>query len=176
MGCALKSLGSPSGYPNGMVNREIYTGTKLSMGRGSWAAASDVILNDVNSPVNIGLKSSWNSSSRELTVDAELYYTADATGPHLLNIAFLESGVIGNQSGGGATYEHNHILRDFLSGQWGTEVTTTSKESNFKKTYKYTVSGDYNIENCNIAAFVTQADHKKIFTGVEIKAKDGSTE
>ena len=62
-----------------------------------------------------------------------------------------------------------------LSRQWGTEVTTTSKESSFKKTYKYTVSGDYVIENCNVAAFVTQADHKKIFTGVEIEAKDGST-
>ena len=174
-GDAILSLGNVSGFPAGMVNREEYTGGKLSMGRGSWPAAADVILNDGNSPVNIGIKSSWSSSSNEVTVEVELYYTADATGSHLLNVAFLESGVIGYQSGGGANYEHNHILRDLLSGQWGEEITSTNKDDSFKKTYTYAVDSSWDINNCTIAAFVTQSDHEKIFTGVEIDAKDGST-
>lgn len=177
-GAALKTLSQLTGFPSGMVNREIYGGgSTLAMSRSDWSSAADVILNDGNSPVNIGMKSSWNSSSRELTVDVELYYTADGGGTHLLNIVFLESGVLGYQAGAANSpnYEHNHILRDMLTDQWGEEITATSKDDSFTKTYKYTVDNAWVIENCQIAAFVTQSDHKKIFTGVEIEAKDDST-
>lgn len=174
-GDGIVGLGQPSGYPNGMVNRELYTGTKLSMGRGSWASAADVILNDGNSPVNIGMKSTWNSNSRELTIDVELFYTA-TTGPQLLNIVFLESKVLGYQSGAANSpnYEHNHILRDMITGQWGEEITSTNKDDSFKKTYTYIVDNTWIIENCDLAAFITQADHEKIFTGVGMKAKNGA--
>ncbi|MFC2111366.1 Omp28-related outer membrane protein, partial [Bacteroidota bacterium] len=175
-GDGILNLGNPSGFPNGMVNREQYTGSNLSMGRGDWAGAADVILNDGNSPVNIGMKSTWDAGTRKLTIDVELYYTAAGSGSHLLNIVFLESGVIGNQSGGGANYEHNHILRDMITGlQWGEAITDTKSGASFKKTYTYTVDNSWVIGNCHIAAFVTQSDHKKIFTGVEIKAQNGTT-
>ncbi|MCF8295915.1 MAG: Omp28-related outer membrane protein [Saprospiraceae bacterium] len=175
-GMAIHDLGAQGGKPMGMVNRELYSGnTTLSMGRGDWAGAADVILNDGNSPVNIGMKSS--ASGNELTIDVELYYTADATGPQLLNVVFLESGVLGYQSNGpnSPNYEHNHILRDLLTGQWGIDITSTKEGDSFTKTFTYTVDPSWVLENCQIAAFVTQSDHKKIFTGVEIEAKNGST-
>ena len=134
-----------TGYPAGQVNRQVFTGSEMTpgkpaMGRGSWTAATYNVLNDPNgSPVNVAVRNTYEASTKTVTVEVELYYT-EATGENsLLNVVLLENGVIGWQTGGSENYEHNKILRDMLTGQWGEVITETTKGSYVKKTYEYTV-------------------------------------
>jgi hypothetical protein len=144
---------------------------KIAMSRGGWkAAAQDSILNGSISPVNIGMKTKWSNSSRELEITVELYFTDDVTDNPKLNVAFLESHVWGPQTGGTpdrANNEHNHILRDLVTGQWGEEIASKTKGSVVTKTYKYTVDEKFVNENCDVAVYVTHNNNFNTYTGIE---------
>jgi len=189
-----------SAYPCGTMNRVIWPGAyneapffpsnppdNLVIRRPGWwdtsypgqTAGEDIILNGGNAIVNIGASSSYNSSTNEVNVYVELYYTAGDTVSNLLNVAILQNGVVGYQSGGGSSYTHDHIFRDFLTGQWGDPVTNTSAGTLFTNTYTYTVPADYNgiasdISNMDIAVYVTQSDYRIAHTGVAFAADGGS--
>ncbi len=177
----LVSLAGVGGFPAGSVNRMVFPGAANSapytpqkagvtaLSRGGWArAAADSVLNGSISPVNIGAKTKWLNSNRELTVDMELYFTSAISGAVKLNVVLLESHVWGPQSGAPDTknYEHNFILRHMLTGQWGDQITTTSQASSVAKNYKYTVPANVKIENCDIALFVTSSTNQYIYTGI----------
>ncbi|MBK7172973.1 MAG: Omp28-related outer membrane protein [Bacteroidales bacterium] len=124
-GDALAGQTGLTGYPSGTVNRHVFAGsTSTALNRGSWSASADQIMAMV-SPVNIGIESSFNEATRELTVNVELYYTASSTvSSNFINVALLQDSLIGPQTGGGMgnNYIHMHMLRYFLTGQWGDEV------------------------------------------------------
>jgi hypothetical protein len=189
-GQALIDQSAVTGYPAGTVNRHKFTGGSynvqnngLAMGRSGWTAACNAIMLE-NAPVNIGAKSTYDAATRKLTIKVDLYYTAAETVQNNINIAFLQSGMVAKQSGGGDNYVHNHVLRTFITGQWGDPVpaASTAKDSKFSKTYTYTVPADFNgavippgggvvdIDKCDIAIFVTR-DRVEILNGLEIKAK-----
>jgi hypothetical protein len=179
-GDALAGQTGLTGYPSGTVNRHVFTGTTTALGRGDWTANSEVILQQP-SPVNVGVETSFNSTSRELTVHVELYYTASSATPsNYINVALIQNHVFGPQTNGGAgnNYEHMEMLRYFITGQWGDEVTTTTQGSLVEKTYVYTIPAGYNsvpcvVENCEIAVYVAQG-HQEILTGDVVPAIDGT--
>ena len=108
-------------------------------------------------------------------MNVELYYTATETQNNKLNVVFLESGVVGYQSGGGSNYVHNHIMRNLLTGQWGETIMTTTQGTLVTRSYSYIVPVTYNIDNCDITIFVTQNDNKNTHTGITFPAKNGTT-
>jgi hypothetical protein len=182
-GDALIAQSAVAGYPAGTVNRIQYgQGQKggLAMSRGSWSAASNEIMSQ-ESPVNIGAKATFDEATRELTVMVDLYYTADGNGANKINVALLQSGMIAKQSGGTSDYEHKHVLRDMVTGQWGEEVpsTSTTPESKFSATYTYFVPENFNgadippgggvadINNMNLVVFVAEGN-ENIYTGIEV--------
>lgn len=177
----LVAFAGVGGFPAGSINRMVFPGAAnqppytpqkagvTALSRGGWAAAAaDSILNGSISPVNIGAKTAWNNATRELSVDMELYFTSAIEGAVKLNLVLLESHVWGPQSGATdpAKYEHNHILRDMITGQWGEQVTKTGQGASYEKNYKYTVPENFNIENCDIAIFVTSSTNQYIYTGI----------
>jgi len=195
-GDAIDNFAGVSAYPSGTMNRVVWPGAynippyypqnppnNLAIRRpGWWDAAypttgtgANIILQGGNTPVNIGAETTWNAITRELIVNVELYYTTTETQNNKLNVAFLESGVIGYQSGGGNNYVHNHILRNLLTGQWGEVISTTTQGTLVTRTYSYIVPTTYNIDNCDITIFVTQNDNKTTHTGVTFVAKNGTT-
>lgn len=179
-GTAVNNGFGVTGYPSGMVNR-YNGGAGLVAGRGSWSGYSDQI-KSLPSPVNVGMVSRFDSDSRELTVDVELFYTSDAPeANNFVSVVLLENGVIGYQAnydlpaGGVNNYEHNHILRDKLhSYTYGDTIYTTTAGTYEKRTYTYTVPQSFKIENCDVAAFVS-ATRENIYQGVYVKADGGST-
>lgn len=181
-GEALDSQAQVSGYPAGTVNRHIFNdidASKTSMSRGSWAYAASQVF-PLQSPVNVGFESTFDSATRELTVNVEVYYTKDSPkSTNYLNVVFLENHVIGYQSdyGNGTTntYDHKHILREMITGQWGDQISTTTKGSLVSKTYKYTVPVDFVIENCDVAVYLAES-HQEIYTGVMDKAINGKND
>jgi hypothetical protein len=135
-----------------------------------------------DSPVNVGASTSYNEATRELTVNVELYYTGNSPeSSNFIQVALLQSGVLGPQTNGGMgnNYVHNHMLRYLITDQWGDEVTTTTQNTLVERTYTYTIPADYNgvpciVEDCQVAVYVTE-DHQEICSGVEVQAIDGTT-
>lgn len=169
------------GYPAGTVNRHIFAGLSegggTTMGRGKWASAVPQIL-PLISPLNVGINTSFNSGNRELTITVELYYTGNSNTPvNYINVALLESHIIGPQNISGTmnySYDHKYMLRTFVTGQWGDTVSHTSYGSFISRTYTYTVPSGYNIDNCDVAAYVAEG-HEEIITGTQVKANGGNT-
>ncbi len=198
-GAAIDSMAGGNSYPSGTMNRIVWPGTysqppyfpqnppdNLVIRRlGWWDAAypttgtgAAIILNGGNTPVNIGAASVWDDITRELLVTVELYYTSSDTIANKLNVALLENNIIGTQStptGYDSAYVHNHMLRHFLTGQWGDTVSTTLQGTLVSRTYSYIVPLNFNIDNCDIVAYVTQENNKHTHTSNIIAAKNGTT-
>ncbi len=180
-GDALAGQTGLTGYPSGTVNRHVFPGnTTTALGRGSWGAAADQILAEA-SPVNVGIESSFDAATRLLTVNVELYYTANsATTSNFIDVALLQDSVLGPQTNGGAGnfYVHMHMLRYLITGQWGDVVNTTTQGTLVTRTYTYTVPDGYNnipcvMEHCHVAVYVTQT-HQEVLSGDVVDAIGGT--
>lgn len=196
-GPALDAFAGVAAYPSGTMNRVVWPGAynippyypqnppnNLAIRRPGWwdvaypgqGCGEYIILNGGLSPVNIGCSSMWNDLSRLLTITVELYYTSDdSVAENKLNVVLTENNVIGYQSGGSANYNHMHILREMITGQWGESVSPTTTGTLITRTFSYAVPATIVIENCDISVFVTRDNNKHTHTGIVIPAKDGST-
>jgi thiol-disulfide isomerase/thioredoxin len=184
-GDAIAAQSGLDGYPSGQVNRHYFPDLASTngpaMSRSAWGTAAGRMFAE-DSPVNVGASTSYNSATRELTVNVELYYTADSPeATNFINVALLQSNILGPQSGGnmGNNYSHNHMLRDLITGQWGEEITTTSQGTFVEKTYTYTIPENFIdvecvVEDCEIAVFVAETQ-QEIYSGVVVPAIDGTT-
>lgn len=170
-GPALASEASVNGFPMASVNRHLFAGITsggTAMSRGDWPAAADIILEEA-SYVNVGFETIYDEGTRELTVNVELYYVEDApfmVDENFINLVLTENLVYGYQANGGTNYEHNHILRHMITGQWGDEVNDFSQGTLVERTYTYTVPEDWNADNCEITCFVAEGRSEIITGGV----------
>jgi thiol-disulfide isomerase/thioredoxin len=188
-GKALNDQSQVAGYPAGTVNRHKFEGganqppytpqmaNGLALSRGGWQAAGELIMT-MASPVNLGMKTSWDEGSRTLTIKTETYYTATEGEENNLNIAILENGVSSTQVDYGlpSPYKHtnyiqNNVLRHLVTGQWGEKIAATSATNRTKNEHKWVVPANINIDNVYVAAFVTQG-RKEILNGMKVKAKN----
>jgi len=96
-GTAIDAFFTVGGYPAGTVNRHTVNGED-DLDRGQWEGVSNDIL-AMPSPVNVGVESSFNDATRELTVHVVAYYTAaSATGVDHLSVLVKENDIIGYQA------------------------------------------------------------------------------
>lgn len=184
-GDAIAGQSGLTGYPAGTVNRHLFAGMSqgsgTAMNRGNWSNAAGIIFQQ-NSPVNVGFESIYDSTTRNLTVNVQIYYTANSPqNTNYINVALLQNNILGPQTGGnmGNNYNHKHMLRHLLTGQWGDTVTTTAQGTMVSRTYTYTVPENYNSipvvpNNCDIAVFVTES-HQEVYTGKVAPMRGGTT-
>ena len=184
-GSAIAGQSNLSGYPAGTVNRHQFSmsqGGGTAMSRGDWTSAANQIL-ATPSPVNIGVQANVDMSSGELRVDVEMYYTgwgAAAPFSNNLHVAVLQNNIEGPQSGASANptavlpngnYNHQHMLRHLLTGQWGEQINTISAGTLVQRTYTWTLPADINDvivdpTNLTVAAFVSEGN-QEIYTGAQ---------
>lgn len=182
-GSAIASQTGLDGYPAGTVNRHIFTGGKTALGRNNFASASNQILGQA-SPVNIAARGTINFETRELNLTVQLYYTANsAASTNMLNVAILQDNILGPQGGMsanpsqvvGSQYNHQHMLRHLITGQWGEQIATTTAGTLVEKTFTYTIPQQFGIsgqqvdavlEDLSIAVFVAEG-HQEILSGVK---------
>ncbi len=161
------------GYPAGTVNRHLFPGYSQGSGtaqsRGTWVTTSNMIMAEP-SYLNIELEATIVTSTRQLVVYVEVYYTGDSPEEsNFLSIAILQNDIIGPQSGGGSNYNHKHMLRHLVTGQWGVEITETTTGSLYTNTFTYEMPDDYNdvdlvLEDLDIVGFVAES-HQEIISG-----------
>lgn len=187
-GAALNNQAHISGYPAGTVNRHVFSGSSTELNRGQWASAANQIRGQ-QSPVNIAARATVDYNTRVMTIDVEIYYTANSSSNvNYLNIALLQDNILGQQSNygnynsdyiEGNQYRHMHMLRDLITGQWGEAIETTSAGSFVHKTYTYNVpasiqNAEYNtshsfpveIEDISLICFVCEG-HQEILSACE---------
>jgi hypothetical protein len=184
-GSAIDGQSGLTGYPAGTVNRENFVAQGWSMGsgtamsRGDWNAAAAVVLAE-GSPVNIAAEATVDVQTREISVLVEVYYTnLTVTGTmDNLNVAILQNEVKGPQVGASSfypemidangDYNHNHMLRHLMTGQWGEELAVADGPF-FSRTYTYTLPASINaidleLGNLEVIAFIAD-DNQYIMTG-----------
>lgn len=147
--------------PTAVINRRHTTDN-----RDSWGS---LIYEELTRKVDINVEFSteYDEETRELTVTAACFGNVSAEG--FLQVWLTESNITAMQIDEGETrkdYIHNHVLRAAINGNDGEEVAITATPT--EKTYTYTIPQEYDVENCQIVAFVyngsgvLQAKQKKI--------------
>jgi hypothetical protein len=169
-----------SGYPAATVNRHVFPGLEQSVpgataiGRSNWAEAIGEILPQA-APVNIAAEATLNISTRQLELYIEYYYTGNVSvNTNRLHVAILQNNVLAPQHGGnaGGYYEHQHLFREFLTGQGGHIVTTTSAGTFGSLTYNINLPDYYrdvwmDPVNIELAVFISK-NEQEILNGVKV--------
>jgi len=185
-GTSLANQAGVTGYPAGTVNRHVFSGGATSMSRSAWSSSATQMMSQ-SSPVNVGIQASVNMSTRVLSVDVEVYYTGNQTvSSNKLNIAVLQENVPGPQSGGttynpsailpDGRYNHKHMLRHLMTGQYGVPITNISQGSLYSNNFTwnvpnklsgYNLSPEIDLTNLTIVAFVSEGN-QEILSGTEV--------
>ncbi|MEX1001082.1 MAG: Omp28-related outer membrane protein [Crocinitomicaceae bacterium] len=183
-GADLATLSDLTGYPAGSINRRIFPSYSMASGsamsRGDWVTAGNVILSE-SAYVNVAGEATLDVQTRELTVTVEYYYTGNSpVSTNKLNIALLQNNVEGPQTGASdfypsnilpnGNYNHQHMLRHFLTGQWGVDITTTTSGSTAQVVETYTIPADlngveYNLGNLEIVAYIAEGQEEIVNAG-----------
>lgn len=169
-GDANASQFSISGYPSSTLNRRTIGGSQTYHPAGTNDADKVPAVIAETSEVNVWIGSSIDVNTRELTVDVEYYYTADApNATNYLTVGILQNHVEGPQTGGSTynpsavlpngNYDHMHMFRGFLSAVWGDAINTTTSGTFGTESYTYTLPAaingvDVDLANIEIFAFV----------------------
>ena len=177
-GTAIDANFTISGYPAGVINRLTFGGLD-DLGRGAWEGAVNDVL-AMSSNVNLGVSSSFDDGSRDLTVTVELYYTGDSPDPasDYISVFLKESHLDGPQvdyaNGNHANYDHTNVLRAYLTDVWGDEQTSTAAGTSVIRTYTYNVPIGFDIANCEVVAFVSEFK-TAVYQVREVVADGGNT-
>lgn len=169
-----------TGYPFATVNRQVFSGLEqgayqtTAMSRSNWPIAVEEVLAQ-DSPVNIAAQANIDIANRTLEVYIEYYYTSDAPGEeNLLNVAIVQNNILGPQHGGaqGNFYNHQRVVRDFVTGQWGHIITNNEAGTFGSLSYQLDLPVDYrdvlaDLFNIEIVVFIAE-NEQNIFTGTSI--------
>ena len=184
-GSALASQTGLTGYPAGTVNRHVFSqySSVTDLNRGYWATAANEMMG-MASPVNIAAEGTLDWTTRTLNIRVQLYYTSSQNvASNALNVAILQDNVLGSQSGMssnpdqivGNQYNHMHMLRHLITGQWGETISTITPGTLVEKNYEYVIPEqlgspnaiDAVLEDLQFVAFVCEG-HQEILTGVHV--------
>ena len=173
-GSAIANQSGLTGYPAATVNRHLFPGwsqgSGTAMSRNHWQAAADQIL-ATPSYLNVGATATLVTSTRQLVVYVEVYYTGDSPQEtNLLNVAVMQNNIYGYQAGGGSNYRHMHMLRHLLTGQWGVVIPETTEGTLYSGYFAYELPEairdvDLVIEDLDIGVFVTES-HQEVISGI----------
>ncbi|MDR2971302.1 MAG: Omp28-related outer membrane protein [Bacteroidales bacterium] len=183
-----------TGYPAGTVSRQTFENVPI-MGssyflydRMRWAACT---YRGTNEPscLNVAAKGTIDSTARKLTLLVEVYYTGNAVeSTNKLTVAMLQNEILGPQSGGqqynpdmmlNGQYRHMHMLRDFITGQWGVNVSPTTEGSFWSEIFEYDIPENINnipvvLEDLEFIVFVAE-NNKTIISGSQAVIEPGTS-
>ena len=118
----------------------------------------------------MGLSTSYDFASQNLSVTVEIYYTEDMTDVNHIYVLLSENNLVSSQSGASGPYTHKHTFREAFVAQWGDPITEpTTQGSLVTLEYNWDASGsDYIMGNCEILAFIENQATGEIITGVGV--------
>ena len=159
--------------PSAFVHRRVWSAPERLTERTNWTAYGSIIMGEP-SPLNVGMATSYDQATKILTVVVDVYYTADVSGSHNLMLTLAENNLQSQQSGASGTYTHKHTFRESLVGQWGDLLSDNASAGTFytkQFTFDNAAAG-YNMENCELTAFVIDNNSSELVSGIGCAAGD----
>lgn len=174
-----------TGYPAGSVNRAT---NPWAISRNQWAGVVPQILN-MNSPVNVAVRSVYDPSIRKIKSDVEIYYTGNPMPGDKINLYILQDSILGQQTGGtnfypsnfiNGQYIHNHALRMSMDGNpWGLAIPNAQQGKLIEMSFITEVpqmigNVPVSANQLKVVAIVVPANNAPIYTGVEEEITSGT--
>lgn len=154
----------PAGFPAAVID-----GQEPLTNISTWSGAVRSQISNP-APADITMTPSYDEASRTLTVDYEVTINNVYTRPLNINIWLVENGIIGPQKSGSTIifkYEHNHVLRTSLTGNWGNQLASSFlPEEVYKGSASIVLDENWVAENCDIIGFL-QNDAKNVEQAAE---------
>lgn len=166
---------SPSGYPQGMIDR-VYQDNTYTFGRSSWGSR---VASIIGQPAALDLRIDTlghDAGGIDARIKVKL---AQAPGSftHALTLYLLESHIIDWQIDGNANppdipnYEHNHVLRSALNGTWGQNLDLTGLSTGDSLMVDLNdlavPSNVLDINNCYVLAYVYRTDTYEVLQVIQ---------
>ncbi|MEI6695930.1 MAG: Omp28-related outer membrane protein [Bacteroidota bacterium] len=182
-GDALAAQTGLTGYPAATINRHVFSPLTVTAtsDRTQWPTFGDQVLaTPTYATMNID-SAKLDVQTRVLTVKVSAHYYANSPLVNMMNVALIQNNVEGPQTGAATwnptqilpngSYNHGHMLRHLLTGQWGDTILTTTSGTNFLKTYTYTLPAsinlvDLDLGNVGLVGFIAEGK-QEIITGAE---------
>jgi hypothetical protein len=159
-------------YPNGMVNRTPFNGSRI-VDPDKWGVSVGQLL--LLSPdFQIMISNSYNPDSRKLATTIYNRFLAPKNGEYSLTVCILEDSIIGTQKNSNLAYGdttvpdwHNYVfngvLRGTINGTYGEVMTTTpDPDITYLARYQATLDTSFVVRNCWVVAFVTNNSTKEV--------------
>lgn len=184
VGTLLNNYFYVSGYPTGMVSREVVkVGDKYlyPISRDAWGfVAAQLYIKP--SYVNVAAKTTIDTNTRQLTCTIQAYFTANSeavNGKNYIHVALLQDSIWGIQSNGKKYYPamwsdslnkycHNHMLRELILGVDGENIGGTSSGTMYQKSFTYDIPESYKdgnnpavdaiLEHLSVLVFITEGE------------------
>lgn len=153
------ALGPVNGKPSAFIDRKIFSGnqTRDIINPDLWTGfvAQELA---VSTPLNIDLEIvDLNENERIVRYRTTLIYTENAQA-HNLGFAITENNLVAAQLNGGniiEDYNHQHVLRTFLTPVIGTPLTQELEMGRVViKEFEFEVPLEWNIDNLELIAFI----------------------
>lgn len=180
IGTLLNSKFYVTGYPTGMVSREVVNdggNYKYAISRGGWGYVAQQLFVKP-SYVNVAAKTTIDTVTRKLTCNVQAYFTANSTaltGNNYVHIVVLQDSIWGPQSNGknyypamwddsrpnNMKYCHNHMLREMPLGIDGENIGGNFKGNTYQKTFTYDIplvisEEDVILPHLSVLVFITE--------------------
>jgi hypothetical protein len=159
-----------SSYPNGLVNRKPFEGSRI-IGFEKWGSAIDPLVS-LPPDAQIKITNQYDSNSRQVFSTVYNRFITPLTGEYALTVCILEDSIIGAQKNSNENigpypdwygYVFNDVLRGSLNGSFG-EVLTTSPDISltYLGRYSSTLDTSFISKNCWVLAFISNNKTKEI--------------
>lgn len=170
---ALFEYYQPSGFPAAVFNG---LKSSLSGSTGDWIQRASEALTAMTY-VSLSASSSYDTETRNLTVDYDVEFLDDLNRKLNITVWLVENKIMGTQTMPNGrpdmNYEHNHVLRASLNGDWGEELGESFAEgSKLTGSASMTLNEDWIADNCDVVVYVYRDDNKEVEQSVSISIKD----
>lgn len=167
--------------PSGFINRKIGTDGDRLRASTDWETYATSVIQSGDSPMNIGLHSTYDQTAEVLTIDVEIYYHTDVTDGNSFYVFLGEHDLTSDYQSGASSspyvYEFNIFRETVTTGTWGDEVTgPTTAGSLFSTQLTFDMADaidPINISNLDVLAFIIEDQSTEIYTGIQVAADGG---
>lgn len=169
---ALYDYYKPSGFPAAIFNG---LASSMSSSIPEWMQLASEAL-AVPASMAIEASASYEEESGNLTVEYTVDFGKVVKGSLYLTVWLVENHIMGTQTMPDGKlnldYEHNHVLRASLNGDWGEPIGSTfDSDSEVSGKVSVTLDEKWMAENCDVVVYVYRDDNKEVEQAVSIGIK-----
>jgi Outer membrane protein Omp28 len=162
------NMSNGAGLPSGLVNR-IPLENNVPLYHEDWAS---VIEQRTSAPVQalMTLDCEYSSETDSLHIQTSVKFLEDISNDIKIVLYIIEDNIVDWQKDYDhdpvdiENYTHRHVFRDAINSAWGENLVTTevSEGELFNKTHKYVLNDTWIPENCEVIAYIYNAETLKI--------------